>query len=95
MTFYQIIGLFGAGLYLTSYALLQYRRNFARSVTYSLMNLAAAACMIISLSGDWNLAAYIIQLAWLVISAYGLYKCFFIPRSGTEDKTLADHSKDR
>jgi hypothetical protein len=70
--FAEIIGVLGAVLYVLSYALLQYKRDFAKSITYTLMNIMACLMVLYSTTYYWNLSAAIIQVSWLVISLYGL-----------------------
>lgn len=45
----QALGLFGAFLYLLSYFIIQVRPDFVKDVAYSLMNLVAAASVVIPL----------------------------------------------
>ena len=71
----ESIGLLGAFLYLTSFAILQWYRNFAKSPYYYLMNVAASLAVLISLMDYWNLACFVINSMWLVISSYGIYRC--------------------
>ncbi len=46
LIFSEMVGLLGAGLYVLSYALLQYRRRFARTITYSVLNFFAASLVL-------------------------------------------------
>jgi len=74
MTVYDIIGIIGVGFVLISYLLLQIDRIEPKSVSYSLLNLVGAFLILISLYFTFNLASFIIEIAWLLISAYGLIK---------------------
>jgi len=74
MTLYDAIGIVGVGFVLISYLLLQIDRIEPKSVSYSLLNLAGAILILISLYFTFNLASFIIEIAWLLISAYGLVK---------------------
>lgn len=74
MTLYDAIGIVGVGLVLISYLLLQIDRIEPKSVSYSLLNLVGAILILISLYFTFNLASFIIEIAWLLISAYGLVK---------------------
>jgi hypothetical protein len=75
LTLPDIIGLCGVGLTLGSYARLQWRRDFAKSITYSAFNLLAAVLFCISLMEKWNLASFTCNVLWGVISLYGVYRC--------------------
>ena len=69
---HDMIGLTGVGLILISYLLLQIQRIESQDLVYSLMNLAGAAFILISLSSEWNLSSFVVELFWLLISAYGV-----------------------
>lgn len=75
MAIHDVIGFTGAGFYILSYAMLQWRRNFARHFMYSFMNFSAAGLVALSLTYTWNSAALFIQGTWIVISLYGMYRC--------------------
>lgn len=75
ITLFDVIGVLGACGYLLSYAILQLKREFAESIIYSLANFMAAFLVSISLIYDFNLASMIIQIFWMIISGYGVYKC--------------------
>lgn len=74
MTLYDIVGIVGVGFVLISYLLLQLDRIEPKSVSYSLLNLAGAILILISLYVTFNLASFIIEISWLLISGYGLIK---------------------
>lgn len=74
MTLYDVIGIIGVSFILISYLLLQIDRIEPKSVSYSLLNLVGAFLILISLYFAFNLASFIIEIAWLLISAYGLIK---------------------
>lgn len=71
----DFIGLMGSVGYLSTYAALQFRREFAKSITYSLANFLSALLVSISLVYDFNLASMAIQISWMVISSYGVFRC--------------------
>lgn len=68
---YEVIGLVGTFLYLLSYAILQYHRDFSHDARYWLMNLLATSCLLYSLYFYWNIAAFIGNITWFIISAVG------------------------
>lgn len=69
---YRISGLVGFFLYLSSFAALQFKWLDGQGLTYSLMNIAAAALVLISLTNEFNLASALIQISWIVIGCAGL-----------------------
>ena len=73
---HEIIGLLGAFLYLYTYARIQIRGQYAMTMEYSLLNFLAAAFVMYYLTANWNLSSAVIQSTWMMISSYGLYKCF-------------------
>lgn len=74
LAWYDVIGLFGVALMIAAYALLQSGRLPAASPWFSALNGAGAALVLLSLAFEFNLAAFIVELFWLVISLYGLWR---------------------
>ncbi len=70
----NFLGIFGVVLILIAYSLLQLEKMSAYGVIYSLLNALGAVLILISLYFYWNLASGIIEIAWLIISTYGLIK---------------------
>ena len=70
----NILGLIGVGLILVAYFLLQFDRVDAKSILYSVINLLGAILILISLFVHWNLASFVIEIVWILISLYGLYR---------------------
>ena len=68
------IGIVGAFMYLTSYFLLQAGFVRGNSYTYTLLNMFAATCVVISLFDAFNAASLIIQISWILISIFGLIR---------------------
>lgn len=77
---FNYIGLFGAGLYILAYTLLQVGYVGGNSTQYVLMNLTAAAFVAISLTASFNAASLVIQLTWIAISIYGLTRMHLLNR---------------
>lgn len=73
--YFDFIGVFGVCLSIYSYARLQWQRDYAKRLSYSLLNLIGTIFLMISLFNNWNLAAFISNLAWGAISLYGVYRC--------------------
>lgn len=72
----EIIGIAGALLFLLSYIILQHKRDFAKTVLYSVINLLAAFLVLYSTMYFWNPAAFINNTFWLIISFYGIVKSY-------------------
>jgi len=75
MQWYEYVGLLGFALMLGAYARVQYRRDFAKTFLYSLMNLASALLIGVTYFYQWNTASFAGNTCWGLISLYGLYRC--------------------
>ena len=71
----DLIGLIGVALSIGCYARLQWQRDFAKRMIYSVLNALASVLIIISLMYSWNLSAFVINVCWGLISCYGIYRC--------------------
>lgn len=74
MLFYEYIGLFGVSLIIVSFFLLQTSKLKSNSLSYLLLNLFGALLILFTLFFDWNLSTFTIEIFWISISLYGLYK---------------------
>ncbi len=70
--FPDLIGCLGALLVLIAYAFLQIGKLKADGLLFSFLNFVAAFMILISLFYSWNLAAVMMEVAWMMISAYGI-----------------------
>jgi hypothetical protein len=74
----DIVGFTGVFLCLLAYWL-AYRFNVNTFLPFfMMMQIVASLCILFSLSYDFNLPVFVLEIAWLVISLKGLLKCFFI-----------------
>lgn len=71
---YNITGIIGVALIIITYFLLQAKKMESDQLSYPLINLVGAILIIISLTRFWNLASFIIEIFWIAISVYGIYK---------------------
>jgi hypothetical protein len=70
---YDWAGYIGVVLVLLAYLLLQARALPGHGLVYQLMNLFGALGVMLSLMfGSFNLPAFLMELAWLLISLYGI-----------------------
>jgi hypothetical protein len=77
MTFfwYDWAGYLGVALVLLAFFLLQERKLQGSGLVYQLMNILGAIGVMLSLGfGNFNLAAFIMQVAWLLIGSYGIVR---------------------
>lgn len=70
----NIVGLIGVGIILIAYFLLQCDRVSSKSLAYSVYNLVGAVLIFASLLVHWNLSSVVIEIFWMLISAYGIYR---------------------
>lgn len=76
MDVYDFIGLIGVVVSLACYAKVQWRRDYAKEIGYSLGNCIGSLCMATSLWHKWNLASFVSNTIWALLSAYGVYRCW-------------------
>lgn len=76
MTLPDIVGLIGVAFILFAYAGVQSGRLPAADWRFSAINGAGALLIMISLFFTFNLASFVIEVFWLLISAFGLWKAW-------------------
>jgi len=69
----DLIGLIGVFTILWYYFLLQIGKCAPNSLRFSVANFLGAIFILISLWFNWNLSSVVIEVAWLLISLYGIY----------------------
>jgi hypothetical protein len=87
MTFYwhDWAGYFGVVLVLLAFFLLQAHKLHGNGLIYQLMNaLGALGVMLSLLFGHFNMAALIMQVAWLMISIFGVARGMRVRREERE-----------
>jgi len=57
-----------------AYFLLQTKKYGIDSLYYQLLNLVGAILLLISLFVHFNLGSFIIEVFWIIITLYGMYK---------------------
>ena len=80
--FPDLIGCLGAILVLVTYAFLQVGKLKSNGVLYSFLNFVAACMILISLFYSWNLPVFVMEVAWMMISAYGVVKVILCDKLG-------------
>jgi len=73
-TFPDFIGLVGVGMILFTYGALTLEKMDPKGWMYSAGNGLGALLILVSLFYSFNLASFVIEIAWLAISAFGLWK---------------------
>ena len=74
MDIYQIIGFVGMLFIVYAYLLLQIKKYTITSFSYQVLNLVGAILLLISLFVHFNLGSFIIEVFWIIITLFGMYK---------------------
>ena len=74
MDIFQFIGFIGMIFVVIAYFLLQTEKQKITSLTYQLLNLIGAILLLISLFVHFNLGSFVIEIFWITITLYGMYK---------------------
>ncbi len=74
MDIYQIIGFVGMLFIVYAYLLLQIKKYTITSFSYQVLNLIGAILLLISLFVHFNLGSFIIEVFWIIITLFGMYK---------------------
>ena len=70
-TLADVIGLTGSALFIAAFAYANVSKHLNK-VVFNLANLVGAILLLISLSVNFNLAAFVLEVAWGAIAAVGL-----------------------
>ncbi|MCH9812601.1 MAG: hypothetical protein K0U47_01515 [Epsilonproteobacteria bacterium] len=76
ITLADIIGTSGVAIIVLVYFLLQIDKIDPKSLNYSLTNAIGSLIILYSLFHTWNLASVIIEIFWISISLFGVYKYY-------------------
>lgn len=75
--FPDIIGCFGTIIVLIAYILLQTRKLGSHDMLFSFLNLVGGLMILVSLLYCWNLAAVAMEVSWVIISGFGMFRVLF------------------
>ncbi len=78
-SWHNVLGSIGVVFVLAAYLLLQLERLSATRPPYLIANGLGAFLILVSLMNEFNLSAFVIEAAWLLISVYGLIRCLAGP----------------
>ncbi len=71
----QICGLLGFLSYMGGFAALQFGLLDGNGPVYALTNVVGAMLVLVSLVSAFNLASMLIQVSWIVIGSFGIWRC--------------------
>lgn len=70
----DVIGVVGVMFIIFAYFLLQAEKAKPNSWSYLLLNLIGAFLLLYSLFWTWNTASVVIEIFWIIISLYGIWR---------------------
>lgn len=79
------VGILGVIMILIAYLLASMGRWAVTDLYYQLVNFIGAALILFSLYYHWNLASVVIEVAWLLISVYGIYRALSTKRGQVQN----------
>lgn len=71
---HDFVGNLGVAMIVVSYYMLQTGRTTSQATGYLSANATGALLVLVSLLGEFNLSAFLVEFFWLMISLYGLYQ---------------------
>lgn len=74
ISFPDVVGGIGAATLIVTFLLLQLGRLESNRLLYSILNAVGASLITFSLIFNFNLAAFIIEVFWILISLLGVYR---------------------
>ncbi len=78
---HDFFGNIGVVLVLLAYLLLQLGKLSLDSLPYLMLNTVGSVLIMVSLFYDFNLSSFIIELAWLAISLFSLWRVLCAQRT--------------
>jgi len=78
----DLIGILGVTVIVITYILLQVEKMDAKDVRFSILNALGAFLIIVSLMFKWNLASFLMEFIWMMISVYGVLKYYRMKKRG-------------
>lgn len=80
----DFIGIVGVLITILAYMLLQLEKIEAKDLIFSVLNTLGALLIIVSLLYDWNLASFIMESTWMMLSLYGILKYYKTAKRGED-----------
>ncbi len=69
----DLVGNLGVVTLMITYLLLQLDK-LTNGLTYSILNALGASLIVVSLLGNFNLSAFLVEAFWVLISCIGIYR---------------------
>lgn len=74
LAWYDVVGLAGTLAILAAFYLLQAGRLAGDTLAYQVLNLLGATGILVSLWGSFNLSVFLLEVAWVAVSLYGIFR---------------------
>lgn len=74
LAWYDWVGICGTLGVLLAFFLLQAGRLTGTGIVYQLLNLFGSGGVLVSLIGKFNVSVFVLEAAWVAISAYGIVR---------------------
>ncbi|HWI25119.1 MAG TPA: hypothetical protein VNS59_09375 [Lysobacter sp.] len=74
LEWYDRTGIAGTLMVLAAFYLLQAGRVSGTGLVYQLLNLFGAGGVLVSLWGKFNVSVFVLELAWMLVSLYGIVR---------------------
>jgi paired small multidrug resistance pump len=74
LEWYDWTGIAGTLMVLAAFYLLQAGRVSGTGLVYQLLNLFGAGGVLVSLWGKFNVSVFVLELAWMLVSLYGIVR---------------------
>ena len=74
LEWYDWTGIAGTLMVLAAFYLLQAGRVSGTGLVYQLLNLFGAGGVLVSLWGNFNVSVFVLEVAWMVVSLYGIVR---------------------
>lgn len=81
LSWFDLAGFVGVVVIVVAYLMLQVNRLPSTAPAYSLLNALGAFLVMLSLLFDFNLAAFLMEAFWFLISLFGLLRPVLAKRS--------------
>lgn len=82
LEWYDWVGVAGTLMVLGAFFGLQAGRLQGNRLPYQLLNLFGAGGVLVSLLGKFNVSVFLLEAAWVAISAYGIWRTLAGPKPG-------------
>jgi len=79
--FGDVVGMIGVFIIVIAYILMQIDKMNPKGFTFSFLNTIGAILILISLYFDWNLASFMMEAIWFLLSLYGTIKAGMRPKA--------------